>query len=127
MKCNFELSVPNNSWLVDQSKLSVNMYYLSGNHCDSNFVQQLEMNIISETNPDQRFHKLITKDRLDEAEIFGKQFNLCLQPLYEAKAKKIIASMSTIDKVSIHCFVLIEIGNLKCYNNQLLYIFSFSA
>lgn len=102
MKCNFELSLPNSVWLVDQSKLSVNMYYLSGNHCQTDFVQQLEMNIISETNPDQRFHKLITKGRLDEAEIFGKQFNLCLQPLYEANAKRIITSMSTINKVSIH-------------------------
>lgn len=74
MKCNFELVVPNNTWLVNQMKSAVNMYYLAGNKCDADYVQQIEMNIISETNPEKRFYKLLYKGRLNEAEVISRRF-----------------------------------------------------
>lgn len=69
MTCKYELAVPQFAWLIQQPKSALNMYYLHGIHCSSTIVQQIEMRIISETQPDQRLKKLIKKGHLDEAEV----------------------------------------------------------
>lgn len=69
MKCNYELTVPEFAWLIQQPKSAMNMYYLHGIDGGSVMVQEIEMRIISETQPDQRLKKLIQKGHLDEAEV----------------------------------------------------------
>lgn len=69
MTCKYDLAMPENTWLVRQPKSSVNMYYVGGNCLDSRYVQEIEMKIISETQPSQRFKKLIQKGHLNEAEV----------------------------------------------------------
>ncbi|XP_011293281.1 uncharacterized protein LOC101899752 [Musca domestica] len=97
LKCHNELDVSEHSWLVQQPKCSVNLYYLSGGECNSNDLPTiLEMILVSETHPSERFKKLIAKGHLEEAEDFGRQFELCLQPIYEAKAKKILVEMNSL-------------------------------
>lgn len=101
LKCHNELDVAENSWLVQQPKCSVNLYYLAGLECNDNGMPSiLEMILVSETHPSERFKKLIAKGHLEEAEDFGHQFELCLQPIYEAKAKKILVEMNTMGDVS---------------------------
>lgn len=71
MKCNYELTVPEFAWLIKQPKSALNMYYLHGIHGGSAaMMQEIEMRIIAETQPDQRLKKLIQKGHLDEAEVF---------------------------------------------------------
>lgn len=77
MKCNFELVVPKNTWLVNQMKSAANMYYLGGNNCGTDCVQQIQMNIVSETNPEKRYYKLLYKGRLDEAEVIFAIYVIC--------------------------------------------------
>uniref|UniRef100_A0A1I8Q641 Uncharacterized protein n=1 Tax=Stomoxys calcitrans TaxID=35570 RepID=A0A1I8Q641_STOCA len=97
LKCQNELDVAEHSWLVQQPKCSVNLYYLTGSQCNSNDLPSiLEMILVSETHPSERFKKLIAKGHLEEAEDFGRQFELCLQPIYEAKARKMLLEMSTL-------------------------------
>lgn len=69
LTCKYDLAMPENTWLVRQPKSSVNMYYVGGNSFDSQFVQEIEMKIISETQPSQRLKKLIQKGHLKEAEV----------------------------------------------------------
>lgn len=69
MTCKYDLEMPENTWLVRQPKSSVNMYYVSGNCLDFQHVQEIEMKIISETQPSQRLKKLIQKGHLNEAEV----------------------------------------------------------
>lgn len=71
MKCNYELTVPEFAWLIRQPKSAMNMYYLHGIHGGSEIVQEIEMRIISETQPDQRLRKLIQRGHLDDAEVSG--------------------------------------------------------
>ncbi|XP_018800903.1 PREDICTED: uncharacterized protein LOC108976331 [Bactrocera latifrons] len=95
-KCNNELEVPEHAWLVQQPKSSANLYYLSGKEVNAdNIPKEIEMVLVSETHPSERFRKLLSKGLLDEAESFGKQFELCLQPLYEAKAKRILLTITS--------------------------------
>lgn len=126
MTCKYDLTMPENTWLVRQPKSCVNLYYVSGNSLDSQFVQEIEMKIISETQPAQRFKKLIQKGHLKEAEVslflyflfflfififfckeFAKQFNLSLQPIYEARSRRISIEMSSIVNVSFLLWFLI--------------------
>uniref|UniRef100_A0A1A9X1U5 Uncharacterized protein n=1 Tax=Glossina brevipalpis TaxID=37001 RepID=A0A1A9X1U5_9MUSC len=97
-KCVNELEVSDFAWLVQQPKSAVNLYYISGQ--ESNSKQQptfLELITVSETDPSERYKKLINKGYLDEAEEFGKKFELCLQPVYEATAKRLLMTMDTMD------------------------------
>nr|XP_017007775.2 uncharacterized protein LOC108064669 [Drosophila takahashii] len=89
-----EVEVPDHAWLVRQPKCAVNLYYLAAKELNhSSIPSVVEMMLVSETDPGDRFKKLIAKGRLEEAEEFGKQFELCLQPIYEAKAKRILVEL----------------------------------
>ncbi|XP_017122723.1 uncharacterized protein LOC108143036 [Drosophila elegans] len=89
-----EVEVPNHAWLVRQPKCAVNLYYLAAKKVNQSSIPSVvEMMLVSETDPSDRFKKLIAKGRLEEAEEFGKQFELCLQPIYEAKAKRILVEL----------------------------------
>lgn len=108
MTCKYDLAMPENTWLVRQPKSCVNLYYVGGNCLNSQFVQEIEMKIISETQPAQRFKKLIQKGHLREAEEFAKQFNLSLQPIYEAKSRRISIEISSILNVSFFILFIIN-------------------
>ncbi|XP_017073334.2 uncharacterized protein LOC108109368 [Drosophila eugracilis] len=89
-----EVEVPNHAWLVRQPKCAVNLYYLAAKEVNQSSIPSVvEMMLVSETDPSDRFKKLIAKGRLEEAEEFGNQFELCLQPIYEAKAKRILVEL----------------------------------
>ncbi|EDV52945.1 uncharacterized protein LOC6554740 [Drosophila erecta] len=89
-----EVEVPDHAWLVRQSKCAVNLYYLAAKEVNQSSIPSVvEMMLVSETDPSDRFKKLVCKGRLEEAEEFGKQFELCLQPIYEAKAKRILVEL----------------------------------
>uniref|UniRef100_A0A1B0GE99 Uncharacterized protein n=1 Tax=Glossina morsitans morsitans TaxID=37546 RepID=A0A1B0GE99_GLOMM len=97
-KCLNELEVDGYVWLVQQPKSSVNLYYISGQ--ENNSKQHptiLELIMVSETDPSERYKKLINKGYLDEAEDFGKKFELCLQPIYEATAKRLLRTINAMD------------------------------
>lgn len=65
-----ELDVAKHSWLVQQPKCSVNLFYLSSLECNANNIPSvLEMLSVSETHPSERFRKLIAKGHLEEAEV----------------------------------------------------------
>lgn len=69
-KCNNELEVMEHAWLVQQPKSSVNLYYLSGKEINAkNIPKEIEMVLVSETHPSERFKKLLSKGLLDEAEV----------------------------------------------------------
>ncbi|KAH8382179.1 hypothetical protein KR009_002128 [Drosophila setifemur] len=94
LKCKNEVEVPEHAWLVRQPKCAVNLYYLASQQLNHNDIPSMvQMMLVSETDPSDRFKKLIAKGRLEEAEEFGKQFELCLQPIYEAKAKRILVEL----------------------------------
>lgn len=88
MSCKSELTVPSVSWLVTQQKSSINMYFISGSTNANNFIQTIEFKSITETDPEDRYKKLLLRGRFDEAEAFAKQFDLSLEPLHEARVKK---------------------------------------
>lgn len=96
MKCKSELTVPNLSWLVTQQKSSVNMYFISGTKNSSDFIQTIEFKSISETDPEERYKKLLLRGHFDEAEAFAKQFDLSLEPLHEARVKKAIMKIQCV-------------------------------
>lgn len=79
------------------------MYYLHGLLDDESgdVIQEIEMKIVSETQPDQRFKKLIQRGRLEEAESFAIQYNLSLQPIYEAKVRRLWIEIKMASRVGI--------------------------
>ncbi|EDV92778.1 uncharacterized protein LOC6564158 [Drosophila grimshawi] len=94
LKCKSEIEVPLNAWLIRQPKSAVNLYYLAAKAVeDGEFPSEVEMMMVSETDPSDRFKKLIAKGRLEEAESFGKQFDICLQLIYEARAKRMLVEL----------------------------------
>ncbi|XP_055841706.1 uncharacterized protein LOC129908902 [Episyrphus balteatus] len=104
-KCIYQFEMPKDTWLVNQPKCSVNLYYLSGENINAQGLpQEIEMKLVSETQPAERLKKLIYKGHLEEAEEFGKQFELSLQPIYEAKAKKLLLEMSSITEDNMERF-----------------------
>lgn len=93
-ECKYELTLPEVAWLVTQPKSSVNMYFVSGTKNPAGFVQQIEMKIITETDPEQRFKKLLLRGHWDEAEKFAKEFDLTMEPLYQARIKKMLLDLN---------------------------------
>lgn len=100
LTCKNELKVPEISWLVTQQKSSVNMYFISGLKNPSDFVQTIELKSITETDPEQRFKKLLLRGHFDEAEEFAKQFDLSLEPLHEARVKRSILKLQSLNASS---------------------------
>lgn len=90
MNCKSELSLPGTTWLVSQQKSTVNMHFISGMLNKENFVQTIEIKSITESDPEERFKKLLLRGRFDEAEEFAKQLDLSLEPLYQARVKRSI-------------------------------------
>lgn len=95
-----ELTLPEIAWLVAQPKSSVNMYFVSGTANANGFIQVIEMKSITETDPEQRFKKLLLRGHFDEAETFAKQFDLDLEQLYQARAKKSLLDLHGIRTAS---------------------------
>lgn len=95
MECKYELDMNEYVWLVQQPKSAVNIYYITGNSYDKQYVQEVEMKILSETQPSLRLDKLIRKGRLEEAEEFAKQFDLSLQLIHQAKVRSFLAQLAT--------------------------------
>lgn len=64
------MEVPHHAWLIRQPKSAVNLYYLA-TKTDSakELPSEMEMMMVSETDPGDRFKKLIAKGRLEEAEV----------------------------------------------------------
>lgn len=95
MECKYELDMAEHVWLVQQPKSAVNIYYVTGSAHDKQQVQEIEMKILSETQPSLRLDKLIRKGRLEEAEEFAKQFDLSLQLIHQAKVRCLLAQLAT--------------------------------
>lgn len=96
LKCKTELQLPGISWLVSQQKSEVNMYFIEGLENDGKCVQSIEIKSIVETDPEQRYKKLLQRGLFEEAEELAKQFELSLEPLHEAKIKR---SMMVLDEL----------------------------
>lgn len=101
MDCKSELNLPGTTWLVSQQKSTVNMHFISGLNNEDNFVQTIEIKSITESDPEERFKKLLLRGRFDEAEIFAKQFDLSLEPLYEARVKKSVLFLQGVKPSSV--------------------------
>ncbi|XP_055371172.1 uncharacterized protein LOC129605428 [Condylostylus longicornis] len=98
-----EISLTSLAWLVLQPKESVNLYYLSSENLnDQQLPLEIEMKVVKETQPEERLKKLIQKGHLEEAEDFGKKFDLSLQPVYKAKIRKYIHSISLFTENDLH-------------------------
>lgn len=100
MTCKTELSLSGPTWLVSQQKSDVNMYFISGTTNENNFVQTIEIKSIIETDPDERFKKLLLRGHFEEAEEFARQSELCLEPLYEAKVTKSLLTLQNMEAAS---------------------------
>ena len=96
MNVKSELSLPAISWLVSQQKSSVNMYFITGAKNDFNCTQTIELRSITETDPEQRFKKLLLRGHFNEAEAFAKEYDLSLEPLHQARVKKSLMNLVQI-------------------------------
>lgn len=92
-KSRFEIPVPATSWIINQPKLSANMYYLCGDTHGTELVQSIQMRAISETQPEHHLQTLIDRNLLNEAEKFAIEFKLSLQPVYEARARQFVSTI----------------------------------
>lgn len=62
--------MPLHAWLIRQPKSAVNLYYLAARAISEREIpSELEMMMVSETDPSDRLKKLIAKGRLEEAEV----------------------------------------------------------
>ncbi|KAJ6638667.1 Kinetochore-associated protein 1 [Pseudolycoriella hygida] len=98
MKCNYELPIPLNTHLVNQSQSSANLYYLEEILRPDNVPQEVIMNLITESQPIERLKKLIRIGRLDEAETFARQLNLSDEPIHEARLRRLLIEIGSIPK-----------------------------
>jgi kinetochore-associated protein 1 len=102
MKSKSTLVLPGISWIVSQPKSSVNMYFIAGYKNDNNFVQSIELKSITETDPEQRFKKLLLKGHFEEAEKYATACELKLEPLHQARVYKTLSQLSktkTLDEL----------------------------
>ncbi|XP_058065571.1 kinetochore-associated protein 1 [Anopheles bellator] len=95
MELKQEMEMPEHTWLVQQPKNSANIYYIVGQTHREPVVQEFELKILSETDPSQRLVKLIKIGRLDEAEVFARQFELDVQLVHQARAKLLLLNLAS--------------------------------
>ncbi|KAG5678537.1 hypothetical protein PVAND_008204 [Polypedilum vanderplanki] len=92
--CKNEINLPDPSWIVLQPKSAINMYFIVGSKNEENYVQSIELKNITEADPEERFQKLLQKGHYDEAESYAKNLGLSLEPLYQARVKKLLIEIS---------------------------------
>ncbi|XP_058129064.1 kinetochore-associated protein 1 [Anopheles ziemanni] len=95
MEIKQEMEMTEHTWLLQQPKNSANIYYIAGQTYKEPVVQEIELKILSETDPSLRLLKLLKIGRLDEAEVFAKQFDLDLQLVHKTRAKLLLDELST--------------------------------
>lgn len=100
-KTKSELSLPSQSWIVSQARTDANMYFLEGYLNEDNFVQTIEIKSITDTDPEQRFAKLLMRGQFDEAEKFAKSCDLSLEPLYKMKVRKTLVELSSLRNLEL--------------------------
>lgn len=93
-KTKSEINLPAQSWIVSQAKTGANMYFIEGYRNENNFIQAIEIKSITDTDPEQRFTKLLMRGQFDEAEEFAKTCDLSLEPLYKMKVRKTLIELS---------------------------------
>lgn len=104
MNCKCSLPVSGHVWLIDQPKSSASIFYFGGNRSlASKLVESIQLNMVSESQPEKRLHTLLTKGMLVEAEELANKFRLDKQPIYEVKAKRILQEMGSINQVIFIC------------------------
>lgn len=70
MNCKCSLPVSNQIWLIEQPKSSASIFYFGGNRSSStNFIEHINLHMVSESQPEKRLHTLLTKGMLFEAEV----------------------------------------------------------
>lgn len=99
MRILFELAVPSYAWLIRQAKSSANTYYLHGQLAadggQNARVQEIAMNIVTETLPAERLKKLIQRGHLAQAEEFARSSGLGLNDVYEAQARRLACEIGS--------------------------------
>jgi kinetochore-associated protein 1 len=100
-KTKSEISLPAQSWIVSQAKSGVNMYFIEGYRNENNFVQTIEIKSITDTDPEQRFTKLLMRGQFEEAEDFANTCGLSLEPLHKMKVRKTLAELSASRNIEI--------------------------
>ncbi|CRL07888.1 CLUMA_CG021025, isoform A [Clunio marinus] len=88
MNIKSELTIPGMSWLVTQQKSSVNLYFIAGIVNEDNYIQTIEIRNITETDPEDRYNKLLLRGHFEQAEEHAKEFELSLEPLHEARVRR---------------------------------------
>lgn len=75
MNSKYALPVPSNTWIINQPKASANIYYLHGDAKKSKYIENVEMCVISQAQPDNRLNTLIQKGLLEEAEVSNRNIS----------------------------------------------------
>lgn len=91
-----ELTLPDVSWVVSQPKSSINMYFIAGYKNKSGYLQSVELKMITEADPEERFKKLLLRGHFDEAESYAISCGIQLEPLNQARVKKTLMEMSVL-------------------------------
>lgn len=100
MNCKVSLPISSHVWLINQPKSSENIFYFGGHRSsDTKIMESIYLHMVSESQPEKRLQTLLTKGMLSEAEELAAKFNLDRQPIYEAKVKRILQDMGTINQV----------------------------
>lgn len=79
MSCKCSLPISSQVWLIDQPKSSASIFYFGGTRpSSSEFIENINLHMVSESQPEKHLHTLLTKGMLVEAEVIFSGMNFIL-------------------------------------------------
>lgn len=83
MSCKCSLPISSQVWLIDQPKSSASIFYFGGTRpSSSEFIENINLHMVSESQPEKHMHTLLTKGMLVEAEVTFSGMNFILLRAY---------------------------------------------
>ncbi|XP_014472123.1 PREDICTED: kinetochore-associated protein 1 [Dinoponera quadriceps] len=81
-----EINVPTAAYLFENLHNSSNISYIEGVAAESGVVDTFRVKIISESIPEMRLARLLSRRQFDAAEAFAEKFSLSVEPIHCSKA-----------------------------------------
>lgn len=88
---NYEAQVSKNSYLVTSSSDEDEVMFIEG-FCTagSDYVNELRLKVITESIPEVKLQRLLTKKLFGDAKKFAGAYNLSMEPIFKAEAEEFI-------------------------------------
>ncbi|KZC09900.1 Kinetochore-associated protein 1 [Dufourea novaeangliae] len=112
----FQINVPITTYLVEimdpRDEIILFLEGINNFQNDTKYIDTIRIKAVSESLPEYQFQRLIRREQFNRAEVFARNFNLSMEPIYCAKASLLISQLGPWAKKGYNLIQLNELLSL---------------